>query len=64
MKKLGRTLLILAAIVLLLLIGSLAGRILLWLALLALRISLGVIVVLAIWVIVALIKLVDWRDIR
>jgi len=64
MKKLGRTLLILAAIVVLLLIGSLAGRILLWLALLALRISLGVIVVLAIWAIVALIKLVDWRHIR
>ncbi|MEI7831654.1 MAG: hypothetical protein WCJ56_00425 [bacterium] len=64
MKKLGKTLLILAAIVILLLIGSIAGRILLWLAFLALRISLGVIVVLAIWAIVVLIKLVDWRHIK
>ena len=64
MKKLGRLLLILAAVIILLLIGSIAGRILLWLALMALRISLGVIVVLAIWAIVALIKLVDWRDIK
>jgi len=64
LKKLGKTLLILAAIVILLLIGSIAGRILLWLAFLALRISLGVIVVLAIWAIVVLIKLVDWRHIK
>lgn len=56
MEKLGKTLFILAAIVGLIVLGGIAGRILLFLAMLAVRLSLGICVVLAIWAIFALIK--------